>query len=120
MNVCFDCITESVTYCDPTTPKAPFKSSLQTLFTKDLLCDRAGLQIDPNVTLPTPQNGTLCKGIKTLQQFIDKRNACADKIVKMWQANKADKETCRLVMCICLYICLFDPPNVIKSFYSLQ
>jgi len=56
------------------------------------MCDRAGLQA------PVPVvggNATLCS--ITYEAYVEKMNACSDKLVKMWQANRADKRLCRYI-----------------------
>ncbi|KAK3736531.1 hypothetical protein QZH41_015144, partial [Actinostola sp. cb2023] len=54
-----------------------------------MMCNKAGMQYPA----PTAANGTIPCNI-TVAQYTSKINGCSDKIVKMWQANKADTGTC--------------------------
>ena len=70
-------------------PDGELAIGLQLVFTKDMMCKNAGVQIPVsagvNETLPCDM---------TLAEYNSKMNGCSNKLLRLWQANKADPATC--------------------------
>ncbi|XP_020904549.1 uncharacterized protein LOC110242847 [Exaiptasia diaphana] len=85
----YECAVKTMKKCYPNAEISALKSMIQRTFTVDLLCKEAALQF------PTPSriNGTFpCKmDPADYQKDVTK---CSEKLLSMWQANKADKGTC--------------------------
>lgn len=85
-----DCAVKGMIECFPHFDAVTLRPILEKSLTKDMMCNKAGLQF----TTPSLANGSFpCK--IDMNEYNKKIISCTDKLLKMWQANRADKGTCR-------------------------
>jgi len=85
------CAAKAVNPCFPSMSQPYMELALQKTLTKELMCDRAGLQSP--VPADIEPNTTFCD--TTIKAYLMRVNACSDKMLKMWKANRADEGLCR-------------------------
>jgi len=86
----WNCSTKAVSSCVPLANEAALRMMIQSMMTKEMMCDKAGVQypgsMGQNVTLP-------CN--LTEQQYLNDINGCSNRFLSMWGANRADPALCR-------------------------